>query len=250
MGAINIDVPYYPGSLKNQNRTLPLFWPIYRGEYFRLDQEGTRAKLTNKELYEIGISAGFSFPIKNNDVNVREGMNDINYVIEIGPRFIYRIISNSSWHKLNFNLSLRSAFEVNEKNLRSKNIGISGGPNFSYWIYLNKDKSASLFTNFGILYGDKKYNNFYYGVSAQYETTSRLPYLAEEGEISKRIFSRVAFNLHRDLQIFFGGFYSKIGGSRNIRSPLIETTTNSGFAIGFLWNIYKSEKIVSVFKKE
>ena len=185
VGAINIDVPYYPGSLRNQNRTLPLFWPIYRGKYFRLDQEGTRAKLTNKELYEVGISAGFSFPVKNNDVDVREGMNDINYVVEIGPRIIYRIISDSSWQKLNFNLSIRSAFEINDKNLRSKNIGVSGGSNLSYWIYLNKDKSASLFTNIGILFGDKKYNDFYYGVSNRYETSSRLTFQAKEGEISK-----------------------------------------------------------------
>lgn len=246
-GAINIDIPYYPGSKTNQNRTIPFIWPVYRGKYLRIDQEGTRAKLTDSRLIEFSFSLGFSFPINSIDNPVREGLRDIDYIGEIGPRVIFRLISNSDFHKLNFNLSLRSAFEVNSHNLRSNQIGLTGGPSLTYWIYLNSSKTASLFTSASLLYGDSEYNNFFYGINENNKVSSINDFKAFSGEISRRIFSRVAFNLGDRLQLFFGGFCADLSKSKNISSPLIEQKSNSGFATGFLWNFFQSDTKVKVY---
>tara|TARA_B100000925_G_scaffold291798_1_gene281497 strand:- start:1803 stop:2669 length:867 start_codon:yes stop_codon:yes gene_type:complete len=247
LGAINIDIPYYPGSKTNQNRTIPFIWPVYRGKYLRIDQEGTRAKLTDSRFIEFSFSLGFSFPINSNDNPVREGLKDIDYIGEIGPRIIFRLISDSDFHKLNFNLSLRSAFEVSSHNLRSNQIGLTGGPSLTYWIYLNSSKTASLFTSVSLLYGDSDYNNFFYGINEGNRVSNINKYKAFSGEISRRIFSRIAFNLGDRLQLFFGGFYANLSNSKNISSPLIEQDANSGFATGFLWNFFQSDTKVKIY---
>jgi len=247
LGAINIDIPYYPGSKKNQNRTIPFIWPVYRGKYLRIDQEGTRAKLTDSRSIELSFSLGFSFPINSNDNPIREGLKDIDYIGEIGPRIIFRLISNSDIQKLNFNISLRSAYEVNSTNLKSTQIGITGGPSISYWVYLTKSKSASLFTSVSLLYGNNEYNTFFYGISGNNSFPSSSSYKANSGEISRRIFSRIAFNIGDTLQLFFGGFYADLRHSKNIKSPLIEENNNSGIALGFLWSFYQSDKKVNIY---
>ena len=248
-GAINLDIPYYPGSKENQNRTIPFFWPVYRGKYLRLDQEGTRAKLTDSRFFELGFSLGFSFPINSDDNPVRQGLKDIDYVVEIGPRLIFRLISRSTWQKLNFNLSARAAYEVMRNDLNSYHIGITGGPSISYWIYLNKKKTTSLFTSASMLFGDSDYNNFFYGVGPKNlrNLSSSTLYQANSGEISRRIFTRIATNIGRTLQVFVGGFYSDLSKSSNLNGPLIEQKKNRGLAFGFLWNFYQSEETVSVY---
>lgn len=249
VGAINLDIPYYPGSRKNQNRTIPFLWPVYRGKYLRLDQEGTRAKLTDSRFFELGFSLGFSFPINSDDNPVRQGLEDIDYVVEAGPRFIIRLISRSDWQKLNLNLSARAAYEVSRNNLNSYHIGFTGGPSLSYWVYLNRKKSTSLFTSISMLFGDSSYNNFFYGVgpsNTQIDDISKY-YTASSGEVSRRIFTRIATNIGNTFQVFIGGFYSDLSHSANINGPLIEQKTNSGFALGFLWNFYQSDQKVAVY---
>ena len=244
LGAININIPYYPGAKNNQNLFIPFIWPIYRGKTFRFDQEGNRAKLTDNQLFELGMSFWVTPPIKAEDNPIRSDLRDLEYVGEIGPRLILRIISNSEWQKLNINFSLRAAYEISAHDLRSKFIGLSGGPSISYWIYLNKSRSASLFTTASWFLGDQSYNNFFYGTKGSKQLEN---YQGASGEISRRVFSRIAFNLTNRVQVFLGGFYADLKKNTNLNSPLIESKTNSGFAFGFLWNFYQSEKKVNIY---
>ena len=72
-------------------------------------------------------------------------------------------------------------------------------------------------------------------------------YDALAGEISRRIFTRLGFNLTKTVQVFFGGFYASLDNNKNINGPLIENKSNKGFALGFLWNFYRSDKLVNIY---
>ena len=117
--------------------------------------------------------------------------------------------------------------------------GLSGGPSISHWVYLNRSQTTSLFTTISWLFGDSSYNNFFYGAN---NSSIYSDFKANSGEISRRVFSRIAFNLSNRLQLFVGGFFANLKKSRNLKSPLIERQNNSGFALGFLWNFYQSDK--------
>ena len=60
-----------------------LYGPIYRGKTFRFDQEGNRAKLTDNQLFELGMSFWITPPIKAEDNPIRSDLRDLDYVGEI-----------------------------------------------------------------------------------------------------------------------------------------------------------------------
>lgn len=56
-----LDLPDYPGAQTNSFRVLPFPIFIYRGDTFRMDEEGARAKIKEKKYWELGLSFGFNF---------------------------------------------------------------------------------------------------------------------------------------------------------------------------------------------
>ena len=55
VGAIGLQSPFYPGAGQSRFRVIPFPFFIYRGEVFRADDEGTRARLQKAQSYEFGL---------------------------------------------------------------------------------------------------------------------------------------------------------------------------------------------------
>ena len=79
-------LPDYPASDQNHLKFVGLPYFVYRGELVRSDREGTRAKLWESAYANIELSAAASFATESKDDVARQGMPNLDYLLEIGPR--------------------------------------------------------------------------------------------------------------------------------------------------------------------
>lgn len=239
---IGLQTPFYPGAKQSKFRLFPFPFGIYRGEIFRADDEGTRARLINPKSYELGISLGFNFPVDSEETNLRKGMPSLDNIIEIGPRFLYRFLTKYPNQKLNLSFSLRGVASTNFKS-RFFGRGVSFEPQISFWNRWPQIKTT-FFSYFNISMSSAELNRYFYDVENNYVTPQRNNYRAQSGIIESTIGLGFQKNISDRISAFTGGSYRSLNWSNNKNSPLIETQSNLGFVVGLIWILHQSEEQV------
>lgn len=242
-GAAALNIPNYPGAASNTLRLLPFPFVVYRGDFLRSDEEGTRARFLNSELFELGMSGGFNYPIDSNANKARKGMPNTDALVGLGPGVIIRLLDGDSLNKLTIGLGVRTNFAIGN-GLSIRNEGWIIEPNIRFWRRLNKDSGLSFFSSLSTSYGDKKYNQFFYQVDSEYQTNDRKKYDAKEGMVDIAFSFGSSYDFSNKLSIFAGLFQSNLTISANRDSPLVEEQINTGFALGFSWLFYESDELV------
>jgi MipA family protein len=248
-GGITINTPDYPGSNNNQFRFIPFPYVIYRGEYLRTDDEGTRARILASKRHETGLSFGLNFPVKSTNNLSRLGMPNLDALVSIGPRFLFRLISNQPHFRLNLSLATRAVFSTNFKS-RFQEQGILIDPSMNFW-YRFFDTKTTVFSRIGLEFGSVKYNRYFYEVPINYVTPSRSSYQAQAGLIEASLSLGMGQNLLRDdLFIFVSSSWKNLDNAINRYSPLVATKNNMSFIFGIVWTFYESESKVMAIEQE
>ncbi len=248
MGGIGLNLPDYPGSSNNRFRAVPFPYYIYRGKYFRSDDEGTRARLLSSPFHELGMSFGFNFPVNSGDSPARQGMPDLDALMEIGPRLLFRFLKSAPNHRLNFSVSARAVFSSKfsfDNLLRHEGYTII--PQINYW-YRWRESKTTLFSSLSFDFGTAKYNRYFFNVPEAYATAERSAYLAKSGLVETSLALGVGQEINEDLFVFGGGSWRNLDWASNQQSPLVEKTNNVGFILGFVWTFYMSEERVKRLK--
>lgn len=242
-GAINLDVPNYPGAAKATPRTIPFPWFIYRGEVLRADEEGTRARFLRDENLELGLSFGFNFAIKSDANEAREGMPDTDTLLGIGPGLIYRFLKDDPLQRINLGLGFRGNLST-DFSTRIKYQGFIVEPYIRYWRKLSEDSGLTLFTGFSLSVSDQEYADFFYTIEKQYETQERSAYNAKSGLVDIAFSVGFSYDISSKASIFSGVNYSNLSMAANKESYLVEEEHNIGVIVGFAWLFYESDQMV------
>jgi len=174
--------PAYPGADDDVGRALALPWFIYRGPVWRATGGTLGARVAKNAFAEFDIGFSGALRASSDDVKVREGMPDLGFLLEFGPRAKLNLARPSQDSVVRLELPLRGVFELNSGVHYQ---GLAFEPKLTY------DKrdlgggwgvSGSL----GLIYGDQTFNQYLYGVSSQYATSSRSAYTAKAGLITPR----------------------------------------------------------------
>ncbi len=228
IGMASIHAPDYRGSGETQTELLPLPYIKYRGERLIID-EGIEGRLFATPDLLLAISGNGSLP-SSDDNKAREGMDELDASIELGPSLEYRLQhdeDSSVW----LELPLRFAFGVNS-DLQS--IGYTLNPRLA-WRKPARDKYAwKLTLTGGLLFADRDFHNYFYQVSSDEVTAERPLYDAEAGYSGFRI----DFTYSRRIQRWWlGGFirYDDISNSEFESSPLVSDSSNWTAGIGLAW---------------
>ncbi len=242
VGVIGLNIPDYPGSKRNQVRVIPFPWFIYRGKYLRTDDEGTRARLRSSKYHETGLGLYFNFPMDSGDHAARQGMQDLDFLIGLGPRFMLRIIPDHPSHRFNFSISTGAVYSTDfKKNFHPQGLVIKSG--FNYWYQWTRWKT-SIFSGLNFEFGSVKLNRYFYEVRPVDITPDRPLYRARPGLVESSLSVGIGTNLIKDLFVFSGVSWRNLDLSKNKNSPLIETSNNVGFILGVVWTFLESgEKI-------
>lgn len=218
IGIGSLYYPNYIGSKSTQVLTLPIPYIRYRGEYFRIDEDGLSGKLFGIDGLRLDLSVSGSLPAKSDDNGIRKGMPDLDFTGEVGVNIIYNIFEKGV-AKVEFELPIRAVLSSNFSNLRYQ--GVVSNPQLKY--SLNYTEFEWTFRT-GLMFANQEYNSYYYEVKEEYETPSRATYNARGGYSGFR--NRIGMTYQKN-SWWYGAFISHFNINNTVfkDSPLVETSS-------------------------
>lgn len=240
VGVGSLSQAYYPGSSETRQFTFPVIYPTYRGDIFRSSRGNLSANFIDSDRFQLDVSLGFNFAIDSDDIALREGMPDIDSVVQIGPALEIELAS-SDVDRWEVNLPLRAAFAIGS-DFESR--GFTFAPNIAYYRYFDV---AALPMKWGIAagpqFGDARYHDTFYGVDAEYATATRSAYRTDSGYSGYRLSTSLSLRHNRSLWAIFAG-YNNVSNATFVDSPLVDADDN--FTIGFVFSyaLFKSKTMV------
>jgi outer membrane scaffolding protein for murein synthesis (MipA/OmpV family) len=232
-----LSTPAYPGSVDRTARALLVPFFIYRGEVFRADRSGIGARVVHQRNYEFDIGFSVALPANSDVVQARSGMPDLGTLLEFGPRAKFTLARPAPGSELVLELPLRMVLEL-RGGVRDR--GVAFEPALTYDI---RDIGAgwSLGTSAGLMLGDQRLNQHFYGVEPAYATATRPQYDAQAGLISTRFSLNTSKAFNKDVR--FGGYvrYESYQGAANLNSPLHLASQGTSVGVGITWTLGRSD---------
>lgn len=226
----------YPGSSQQVNRALVLPYFIYRGQYFRADRGSVGLRAVKTDTIEVDVGVSGAFGSNSNDIEARKGMPDLGTLVEFGPRVKWNLGSGPGNGRWRAELALRGVFDLTDS-LKDK--GLSLEPEL---IFERSTGSGIRYsTSFGLVLGDERLADTFYGVAPAYATATRPAYKAQSGLIMSRLSLNLSQSLTPNLRVFGFARLTSVGGAPNNASPLVRQDMGSTVGFGLLYTLARSD---------
>ena len=230
--------PAYPGASDNVNRVIALPWIIYRGPVLRADGGTFGARVAKTRDVEFDIGFAGALRASSSDVSVRQGMPDLGYLVEFGPRVRFNLARPTSDSLLRLELPLRGVFELKDG---LKHRGMAFEPRLAFD---KRDIGAGWGFTSGVSlhYGDRRYNEYLYGVPVTFATPTRNAYQAKSGLITPRVQLAISRKLTEDVRMFVFTRIDFAGSGVNSDSPLHLKDSGVSIGLGLVWTLGRSSQ--------
>ncbi len=224
---------YYPASDQTKTWYLPVPTFAYRGEILRSTRrDGTRAYFIRSNHWSLELGGEGVPEVKSNETFARQGMQNIPWSLQLGPKIIYR--SNHGWQ---LGLGLYKSIVTDFIRL-STNGFIYVGQASQVWHYVDHKFSLS----FGTKGASQEYLRTYFDVGAENATPTRPTYESTPGFLSYELGIGHTYKFHK--YSFFTYLTSeRFELSANRKSPLHRSNENLSVAFGLNYTLGESQKI-------
>ena len=234
VGAFGLSAPDYPASAERSVNGLALPYGIYRGEILRIDDEdGARVVPVETPRVQVSVSAGAAFGARSEGRGVREGMPDLDPLLELGPELVFRgpgFGPTSRRGRLDLALQARVVGSLDIDNAAIDYRGLVFEPALeARWPdVLGRD--SALRASLGPIFATAALHEFFYSVEAPFARPGRAEYDARGGYLGTDLVVSLSRDLTDRFTAFGGGVVSNHTGAANADSPLYEReTTGSAF---------------------
>jgi outer membrane protein len=234
IGVVAGAISDYPGSDRYQVRGLPLPYFIYRGDFLRSDESGTRLR-ASIGIVEWEISGGGSLS-SNSQSGARAGMPKLDYLLEAGPKAKITIARPTDNSRLLIDLPVRAAASTNFSS-RFQTRGATFSPDVTLE---NRSVFGSPWNgriSVGVEFATQGLQEFYYGVAPQFAEPGRPAYEAHGGYLSSSISLTAFRRLRKNFNFFIALDFDDYQGAASRASPLFRSSTGFGAAVGFAWSL-------------
>ena len=207
----------------------------------RADRGGLRGFIYDSEKLDLNISISGSLPVNNDDNDAREGMDDLDLMLEVGPTLQYDLYKTE--HTLfRADLPVRAAFTFGDDDI-GRHQGWTTNPRF-YWQH--KMDTWTITSTLGPVFSDRRYHGYIYNVGQEFVTEDRSFYQSSSGYTA----ARFSTGIKRRFDDYFIGAkmsYYDLDGAANIDSPLVKKDDYFAVSLVFAWVFRESEQRVSQY---
>lgn len=236
-------LPDYPAADENHFQGIALPYAIYRGDFFRVgDGRGPRGLLVDVPWLELNVGLDASFPVDSSDNDAREGMDDLDYLLEAGPELIVKVLYDDPVNEFDLSLATRGVISTDFTSVDF--VGMTVNPAATYrrndLFGLDLRAIASLSATFG----SDGFNDYFYEVRRRDERPDRPRFNAEAGYVGSELTLGLSWGVTEQLQIFGGTQIGFWHGSANDDSPLFRDKLTFGVGGGLRWSFLVSDRKV------
>tara|TARA_B100000745_G_scaffold174650_1_gene114398 strand:+ start:1811 stop:2665 length:855 start_codon:yes stop_codon:yes gene_type:complete len=238
----------YPGASNTRAVVVPFPYFVYRGDRIKVDRRAIRGILADGDDWSIEVGFGGTLPVKSDDNERRVGMDDLDPVVGIGPKFSYRLggeVDTGLWSvEVPVHANFASDFSYVD------HVGWTSTPQFRYRHILpvRHLENWSINATAGVILADERYFDYVYGVDDEYATSWRPAYEADGGYGGWR----VSVGMSRRIgKWWFGSFarYRNMSGSAFEDSPLVEKEDALSLGVAVAWIFAASKEHVDLSKR-
>lgn len=180
IGVATISFPDYRGADQRQTYVLPFPYVVYRGELLKLDREGLRGLLYRGERVNVDVSLDGAVPVDSDQNGLREGMPDLEPVLELGPSLKIDLWRDGN-ERLRFDGALRAALAIGDAEVSHHGWVLQ--PRLDYARFGETGIGVSA----GPLFASRAYHGYYYDVADAYATVDRPVFRAAGGYSGFRV---------------------------------------------------------------
>lgn len=237
-------LPDYPAADENHPRGIALPYAVYRGDFFRVGDRGVaRGIFADTSRFEFDVGVDAAFPVDSDDNEAREGMDDLDYLLEIGPRLTYYLLPRHERNALYVSIAGRAVIATDFANWRYQ--GITVAPRVTYWRnrIMARDLNATIWIE--PIFGFDGLNDYFYEVRPADARAGRPAFDADDGYIGTELSFGLSFGFSERLRAFGGVQFGYWNGSANDDSPLHRDDFSIGVGGGLRWTLFASEARVA-----
>lgn len=243
VAAIGVSVPDYPGADRNRLRVLPLPYAIYRGKTLRADDEGLRSRYLFSPTAELDVSFGGALPADSSGNAAREGMPDLDLLLEVGPQLTLRLAEpepGASWRLV---LPVRGVFSTDFSNFKSRGLLFAPELTYARSKVAGSAWTTSLTASSGL--ATESLHRYFYEVAPEFAQPARPAYEARGGYLESSLTAAVSRGFRDRLNVFVFGRVTSLHGAANADSPLLRDDLNFALGAGFTYRLRRSTETVS-----
>jgi outer membrane scaffolding protein for murein synthesis (MipA/OmpV family) len=240
-------LPAYPASDQNRWRALAVPYVIYRGDLFRADDSGLRARASLADGIELSISASGGFNGSSRDITAREGMPDLDWLGEIGPtlRFtLWRGEDAGQPQRILVDTPVRAVFSTDWSSVSFR--GFTFAPDIAYEHVNFLSPFARLRLSAGVLFGSERFGDYFYEVAPEFARPARGAFDGQAGYVGARVSVSYRLPLSERVSVVIGGRVENFSGAANADSPLFRQEWNTSVVAGLAVSLWRSDARVDV----
>ncbi len=247
LAGASVQVAAYPSSSVTSERYFLAPWFIYRSDKVQVKDGGINLIAYESDKLTIDLGLGGSLNADTSETPLRDGMPDIDYLLELGPRFDVRLIDKANSHgrnRLNWTTAYRFALSTDFKRLDYR------GPVLNTELSFRRsglaDNKLSLQASIGSTWVGNQLMDYFFSVAPEFETANRPRYNANGGFLGFDLSAGLQYKPVPTVNTFLGIGVTSLSGSKNDDSPLFEEDINTRIIIGVSWKVYQSKRTVIV----
>jgi hypothetical protein len=242
----------YPASRDPNRAAIVLPYLIFRSAIFRVGGGGVNAIAVENPRVKLDLSVGGSLNSNSAGNHARESMPGLDFLLEIGPQLVVRLIdyraSGIGRTQLSWNARVRAVAATDLRGIHAQGWVFASG--FMLAQRRLFGHPVDLLANLKVTFADERLQDYFYAVPIQFETPVRTRFDARGGYLGTNLFAGISVSPWPRLRLFAGVTTGLYGGAANQDSPLFETSSSTGVVMGFALRLYKSSATVSVLETE